>query len=858
MASITLPIQPGGSGGIASINGDTTSAQSIVGGTGISVATAAGTTTITNTGSTASLTDSHIFVGNVSNVATDVAMSGDITIANTGATTIANLAVTNAKIANTTIDLTAKVTGVLPIANGGTNSSTALSNNRFIVSSGSKLVEAAAVTASRALVSDANGLPVAATTTATEIGFVNGVTSSIQTQLNAKASTTLTNTHILVGNGSNIATDVAMSGNVTISNTGATTIGAGVVTNSMLAGSIAASKLVGSDIATVGTVTTGTWNATTIAVNHGGTSNTSFTAFSVLCAGTTSTGAFQNVSGLGTSGQVLTSNGAGALPTWQPGGGGASPLTTKGDLFTFDTADARLPVGSDGQILSADSSQATGLKWITSGAGGPVAIFYPDEVLLSTPVVYYRLGDSTGPTAADSSGNGNDGTYSGAITLGVRGAVFLDENTAATFNGTNTLITGPGSPVNYEYNTPFSVEFWYQGASYPGSVISHVDGITGVGWQCYFSGGLIVLLMTGTGGVNSIQMTAPLPFDAFYHQVVITYSGSGIASGVNFYCDGLLLPPTVVSDNLTSHSIHNTGDLTIGSGSAGLLNGTLDEIAIYSSELSAATIALHYQFAPQLIAEGSNQQVQYNNHGRIFADQYFYYDNTTNSLYLPGTSALNLQFTNGGAGTGPGIGTLGVSKLILSGGNSGWDVDLRVTNGGSGGTPAASLVCYGFSGDIQLGLAGNSVSNNGYCYIPSAAGTPAGVPTGRSGFNPIQIDTATSQLWFYNAGWVSTKTPPAGTSGDVQINNGSGGFGAVTGTNTSGTTFLQSATIVDGIITAASFGAGATASNSQGVKGFDVTSGNVTNVYTTAVAPDGTYVAPTSITISGGLITAIS
>jgi hypothetical protein len=34
-------------------------------------------------------------------------------------------------------------------------------------------------------------------------------------------------------------------------------------------------------------------------------------------AGTTGTGAFQNVSGLGTSGQVLTSNGAAAAPTWQ-------------------------------------------------------------------------------------------------------------------------------------------------------------------------------------------------------------------------------------------------------------------------------------------------------------------------------------------------------------------------------------------------------------------------------------------------------------------------------------------------------------------------------------------------------------
>jgi hypothetical protein len=52
-------------------------------------------------------------------------------------------------------------------------------------------------------------------------------------------------------------------------------------------------------------------------VGSGGTGVTSATAYSVQCGGTTSTGAFQSVSGLGSSGQVLTSNGAGALPTWQ-------------------------------------------------------------------------------------------------------------------------------------------------------------------------------------------------------------------------------------------------------------------------------------------------------------------------------------------------------------------------------------------------------------------------------------------------------------------------------------------------------------------------------------------------------------
>lgn len=66
--------------------------------------------------------------GNAATVTTNANMTGDVTSVG-NATTIANSAVTNAKIANSTIDLTTKVTGILPGANGG-------SNNAFMQFSG--------------------------------------------------------------------------------------------------------------------------------------------------------------------------------------------------------------------------------------------------------------------------------------------------------------------------------------------------------------------------------------------------------------------------------------------------------------------------------------------------------------------------------------------------------------------------------------------------------------------------------------------------------------------------------------------------------------------------------------------------
>lgn len=66
--------------------------------------------------------------------------------------------------------------------------------------------------------------------------------------------------------------------------------------------------------------------------------------------------------------QILVYSGS----AWVVKSGAASPLTTKGDLYTYSTTDARLGVGTNGQVLTADSTAATGLKWAAAAGGGKV------------------------------------------------------------------------------------------------------------------------------------------------------------------------------------------------------------------------------------------------------------------------------------------------------------------------------------------------------------------------------------------------------------------------------------------------------------------------------------------------------
>jgi hypothetical protein len=184
-----------------------------------------------------------------------------------------------------------------------------------------------------------------------------------------------------------------------------------------------------SDLTTISFGTTGltpstaTGGAVTVAgtlvVGNGGTGTTSATAYAVQCGGTTSTGAHQSVASVGTAGQVLTSNGAGALPTFQTPGGGFAAGTAM--LFVQTAA----PTGWTKSATHNDKALRVVSGSASSGGTTAFSTVFTNQTptittsglsaaatTLTTPQIPSHTHSYTAPSGAGTSDTGGGGIIS--------------------------------------------------------------------------------------------------------------------------------------------------------------------------------------------------------------------------------------------------------------------------------------------------------------------------------------------------------------------------------------------------------------------------------------------------------------
>lgn len=170
----------------------------------------------------APLNSGKILLGSAFNVATDVFMSGDVTIGNTGVTTIGAGVITNTEIANGAGITFAK------LAN--------LTSGHLLVGSAGNVATDRAITGD-VTISNTGVTAIAA-------GAIVDADISATAAIGFSKLANLNSGNILVGSAGNAATSVPMTGDVTISNTGATTIAALAVTGAkMAANTVTSSKL---------------------------------------------------------------------------------------------------------------------------------------------------------------------------------------------------------------------------------------------------------------------------------------------------------------------------------------------------------------------------------------------------------------------------------------------------------------------------------------------------------------------------------------------------------------------------------------------------------------------------------------
>jgi signal peptidase I len=247
---------------------------------------------------------------------------------------------------------------------------------------------------------------------------------------------------------------------------------------------------------------------------------------------------------------------------------------------------------------------------------------YTTEAKALGPFIYYKLDEASGGTATDSSGNGRTGTYNGTgtnYTYQASGAFITDApDTGVTQKNNNACIYTP-TAVAASGPTTYSEIVWFKTTSTAGGKLvgfeTSQNGVSTNGQydrHVYmdFSGRLwFGVWLTASSAPKTINTTAAYN-DGNWHMMVATM-GTTAPAGMRLYVDGVL---QASDPNTTSETFANPGYWRFGCGNLSgwgnaatwtggggpatqanvALIGSLDEVAIYTTQLTAAQIAFLY------------------------------------------------------------------------------------------------------------------------------------------------------------------------------------------------------------------------------------------------------------------------
>jgi hypothetical protein len=222
----------------------------------------------------------------------------------------------------------------------------------------------------------------------------------------------------------------------------------------------------------------------------------------------------------------------------------------------------------------------------------PVPGSYAAAVAAARPLAYWPLNETNGSIAYDLVG-GQNGTYVGGVTLAQPGASFPNLGTpsyAALFDGTSGCVDIPGGPFNL--TNAITTVAWVNLPATP-----HFSGIIGHGdssWRM----SLDTAGKPGAANGGSGDATSPTSIvGTGWHMMAYTYTRApNTTNNGALFVDGAL-----VAHNTVPAPAGNGLEVYIGGapdyGTARLLPGSIAQVAVFPTALSAVQVAALYNAA---------------------------------------------------------------------------------------------------------------------------------------------------------------------------------------------------------------------------------------------------------------------
>jgi VCBS repeat-containing protein len=283
------------------------------------------------------------------------------------------------------------------------------------------------------------------------------------------------------------------------------------------------------------------------------------------------------------------------------GDNGGSFVINSDGSWTFDpdgdfaALDGSETASTSVTYYASDGTAEASATLVVTVAAVDTASSYYDEVMADSPALYWRLDETNGTTAVDSSGNGYDGTYGTGVTLGATPLV-PDGNAITTFASSATAIVGVGSP---DAISALSAEMWLKIASAPSSTKFPLGfSVTGytAPWILFLNtnGTVTINLRYQNSGTGQVSVTSPSSIcDNAKHQIGFAWDRNGDKI-LRLIIDGSVVAQSAAWDR----NIYNADAYKVMAWEGSTIAGvTMDEVSIYLSGLSESRFAAHYSAA---------------------------------------------------------------------------------------------------------------------------------------------------------------------------------------------------------------------------------------------------------------------